>query len=573
MIIRNIPERTFKKTKTILEILTTKTGLLTIYLFFILGYCWIYAPYGLENNDGGFILGLSYQLSQGLVLYEEIINAKPPMSIIIHAINFLYPFDLAPILSSRIFFFFQIAVYSALTSVLFARYFHFSHSGALFLSIASFIFNAHNFPPMAWFTVDGIFFSIIAIYFAATFTNDRKILRGLLAFVFAYAAAMSKQPFYITPIVIAFLMLYPAPKRYVALTLACSFTGGLLIYLFITSMLDVTLMYEAIYFQHSKEGLISSGIIDYIMDWLDLRTILTAGPLAAALLFWNYTRLKEKKLEKAHYLGLFLVLSIIVYMASILQIFMAANKHTYPTMLIDSVFTVTAVISLLNMVKTKDHAWVVLTAMHAISWAASISWGYRTTALFSSPSLIVTALALHNVFEGHRLVRFGPFVAITAILVILYAGNQFLYSFEGSVRRQEASVRIDNEFPSLYGIMVTEQQAAALRELALLKNELPDDIIVVPNWPLYNVIFGGSNPIGMDWLINSDVGPYGQLVKDRIERVTHALVFRDAPSSPVEGIFGSRLTQWIVLNWEFQDRKTKYFDVYENPSYTRRYGQ
>ena len=89
MIIRNIPERTFKKTKTILEILTTKTGLLTIYLFFILGYCWIYAPYGLENNDGGFILGLSYQLSQGLVLYEEIINAKPPMSIIkFYAIDF-----------------------------------------------------------------------------------------------------------------------------------------------------------------------------------------------------------------------------------------------------------------------------------------------------------------------------------------------------------------------------------------------------------------------------------------------------------------------------------------------------
>jgi hypothetical protein len=45
--------------------LAQRTGFSLLYVLLVLLYCFLYAPFGLENNDGGFILGLAHQFSQG----------------------------------------------------------------------------------------------------------------------------------------------------------------------------------------------------------------------------------------------------------------------------------------------------------------------------------------------------------------------------------------------------------------------------------------------------------------------------------------------------------------------------
>ena len=44
-----------------------------IFVLIILFYGFMYAPFGLDNNDSGFILGLAHQVFLGESFYDEII--------------------------------------------------------------------------------------------------------------------------------------------------------------------------------------------------------------------------------------------------------------------------------------------------------------------------------------------------------------------------------------------------------------------------------------------------------------------------------------------------------------------
>lgn len=546
----------------------SKASLSLLYALIVMSYCWLYAPYGLENNDGGFILGLSYQFSQGASLYEDIIYIRPPVSIIIHAVHFLHPFELAPVLSSRVIFLTQIAIYSALAGVLLGRLFNFSELGVFLVSAASFMFNTHNFPPMAWHTVDGIFFSVLAIYFSAARFNNATFARGLVAFAFAYAAALSKQPYYLTPLLVALILAYPLSLHRLALTISSAIAAAAIAFVFLASILDVTRMLEAMSSQTSLRDLVSAGIVDFARDWHNLRTAVTAGPLAAALLFWAYNRFRGTQVSRIRYLPAIFGAAVVIYLASMLLMFLKTDRWVGPGSLIDAVFTITATIAAIEAIRTRDRAWLVLTAMHVISWAASISWGYTTVALFSAPSLIVIAIALRDAFEGNRWAPVGSVMAMVVIAITFYVGNQFLYSLEGPVRRQEASVSMGDKFPRLWGVFATEKNLAAYRELAELTSRLGNDLIVAPNWPLYNSVFGGDNPIGVDWLLNAEIGAYEDRVLERIDRVRYVLFFRNAKPNPQsEGRFGSRPTQRVMSSWLMQEVGSQYFDVYLNPYY------
>jgi hypothetical protein len=128
-------------------------------------------------------------------------------------------------------------------------------------------------------------------------------------------------------------------------------------------------------------------------------------------------------------------------------------------------------------------------------------------------------------------------------------------------------VNIGAEFPALTGIRVTVAQADALRELPSLRSRLGEDLVVMPNWPLYNTIFGGLNPLGMDWLLNTEVGPFEPAIRSRLNAEDYVIVFRNASPSPEsEGRFGSEITQSITQSWILENDSGQYFKVYSNPA-------
>jgi hypothetical protein len=336
------------------------------YVMLVALYCFLYAPIGLENNDGGFILGLSHQFSEGAELYNDIVYIRPPASIILHSLSFIAPFDVAPILASRIFYFVQIGVYSALTSLLVARHFKLEPAGFLFLSSLCFIFNAHNFPPMAWHTVDGVFFSVLALFFATLAragSTSTIIGKSFLAFAFAFLAALSKQPFYITPLLIGFVLIYPISVRRIIITALTALTSAISAYAFLAWLLNVDAMLDAIGSQTNLRDLISAGVVNYARDWYGLRSLVSVGPLALFLLIWAFGRLVGKDISPRP-LQLALALSVTIFLASMLQMFLATDRWVSPMAMLDSLFTITALVSLLETFRTRQAFWVVLTALH-----------------------------------------------------------------------------------------------------------------------------------------------------------------------------------------------------------------
>jgi hypothetical protein len=305
--------------------------------------------------------------------------------------------------------------------------------------------------------------------------------------------------------------------------------------------------------------------VNYARDWYNLRSIASVGPLALVLLIWVFGRLVRKEVSPRP-LHLALALSVTIFLASMLQMFLVTDRWVSPSSMIDSLFTVTAMVSLLESFRTRQRIWVVLTALHGIAWAASISWGYTTVALFSAPSVIVVALVFVDLGKGLKKKTAISAVGVCSAIAIFFAGHQFLYSLEGPLKRSNAVVNIGTEFPVLAGIRVTVAQAEALRELRSLKSRLGENLVVMPNWPLYNTIFGGLNPLGMDWLLNTEVGPFDQAIRSRLDTVDYVLVFRNASPSPESGNrFGSEITQTVTQNWILEDDGGKYFKVYSNP--------
>lgn len=538
------------------------------YFALVFSYSWIIIPYGIENNDGGFILGLAYQFYQGGRLYEDIFYVRPPISIMLHSFVFLSPFDFAPVLWSRLFFVFQIAVYSALAGALVGRLFKFNRVSIFFVCVLSFIFSFHNFPPMAWHTVDGVFFSVLAVFFAVSASEKSSLIKSFLAISCAALAALSKQPFYITPVLVFLLMLYPISTKKLVLTVSCTAVSALVFYLVLSKILDFTLMLEAISSQTSLRDLVSAGILNYLRDWLSIRTVLTSGPLGAALLLWGYFKFKDVRIENIRYFRLFFLLSVVIFFLSLLQTFLVADQRVNPGRLIDSIFTVSAFLSVVEFLRTREEKWFVIVAMHAIAWAASISWGYTTTALYSSPSILVVVIVLRDI----AIPRFISKILVFGVVVIsassFFIGNKFLYSLEGSVMREESIVPMGEKFPMLFGIYGTEMQADAYHELDELIEALGHNVVIAPNWPLFNVVWGGKNPLGIDWLLNAEVGSYELAVRERLNDVAHVIVFLDASPSPEsEGRFGSDITVWVKSNWHEMEMQSRYFDVFRNPKF------
>jgi hypothetical protein len=548
--------------------LVQRIGFSLLYVMLILFYCFLYAPLGLENNDGGFILGLAHQYSEGAQIYDDIVYIRPPVSIILHSLIFTAPFEFPPILASRVIYFVQIGFYSAVTSHLISCHFKFGPTGSFLLAALCFVFSAHNFPPMAWHTVDGIFFSVLALYLATVAQTGSATLifaKSFLAFIFAFIAALSKQPFYIAPLLAGFVLLYPLTARNLYITAAAGFLSSVAVYASLSSLLNGEAMLDAIASQTNFRDLVSAGVVNYARDWYGMRSLVTVGPLALVLLTWTYERLGRQRISLLHF-QLALVLSVSIFLASMLQLFLATDRWVSPMAMFDSLFTVTALISLMETFRTRQRIWLIITALHGISWAASISWGYTTVALFSAPSIIVLALASIDIGKGLKNRVAISSVGLISAVVIFFAGHQYLYSLEGPVKRSDVAVSIGAEFPALTGIQVTVAQAEALRELRSLQLRLGKDLTVLPNWPLYNTIFGGLNPLGVDWLLNTEIGPFDQSIRSRLDTIDYVLVFRNASPSPEsEGRFGSEITRSVTQTWVLEDDSGTYFQIYSNP--------
>ncbi|MDW8003045.1 MAG: hypothetical protein RMJ39_10380 [Deltaproteobacteria bacterium] len=556
------------------------------YISLVAAYCFYYAPVGLENNDGGFLLALAYEWHKGYELYDHIVYIRPPVSIFLHSFYFLYPFNLAPVLISRYFCYFEIGVYSVLAAILFGKWFNLSVNSVFFIACLSFINNAHNFPAMAWHTIDGILFSVIALYlvqinpFSTEYSVDRhqekrpvrvvlKVIIDLMAMVSSIFAALCKQPFFVVPVLVFFYKIYPFKLRSFLLGVLISGASIFIVYIFLSRLVSLHEMLFAITSTTELGDLLSAGLMDYFRDWMRYRSVICVGPMGLTLVAITVTHFSEyAKKTISRYLPFLFLGSLLIFSASLLELYLKSKGWISPQSLFDTLFTISLLISILFFFKTLDRGWLGITFLHIISWAASISWGYKTVILFSSPIIGVVVMLVGQLYQSSY---FKSLLGIGLIIFYLFTyalGSAYLYSLEGPVRRSDAKTYVGEQFNVLRGIYTTYEQALALNELKQLTTILDGTIVVGPNWPLYNLIFGRDNPIGAPWLLNAEVGPYEGIIRSRIKGVKYFFLFKNANPSPFQGgRYGSSLTCEVVSAWLPVKLNTRFFEVYLNPAF------
>jgi hypothetical protein len=118
----------------------------------VLLYMALYCPYGINESDGGFLTGLAWQWLCGKTLYGDIVYVRTPLPIWFRAAELtLLPEEWA-ILGERVLFYLKVATYSALGTLLLLP--KRPHGGGV--AMLAFMLSAHNYPPTAMHTIDGL---------------------------------------------------------------------------------------------------------------------------------------------------------------------------------------------------------------------------------------------------------------------------------------------------------------------------------------------------------------------------------------------------------------------------------
>lgn len=533
----------------------------------VAAYCLMYAPYGMENNDGGFILGLAHQVFVGENLYDKITYVRPPASPLLHSIVFYYPLSIAPIFFDRLFFFIQIATYSALSAMLAQRFFLWSQFYTSTIAGIIFVFSAHAFPPMGWHTVDGIYFSTIALFlFIYGVKNSNAIL--FFSALFSVLAAASKQPFYILPLVILSLSLIQKERArtFLKVLLFILASGALLAFIF-SFFGSIAAMRSAISSQTSLKDLFSAGVLDYLKDFTRSRSIIATWPILAAL----YPLIARGKADSEFKTNALLA-AIWLFLIVIAVFYCRLSNWAQPLYIFDSIFIITLLCSTTMFIRTRHEGWLTIVAMHAIGWAASISWGYLSAILYAAPSTITLAFFLQEKRETSTGNRFFAALILPASIVIFYIGHQFSYSLEEPVRSSLNTEDMARVSPSLKFIKATPQQLQLYIELDSQLRQIGNDTyVVLPNMPLAHILTSTANPIGIDWTLNAETGDNLQSLINQLDSSTdYAVIYRKAAPTPeTSGKFGSSLTIYASKNWRLV-KSSANFNIFENPHRTVR---
>lgn len=520
------------------------------WVFFLLPifYISMYAPYGAESNDTGFILGYAWQIITGSQLYSDIIYIRPPTSPVFHTLAFAI-FD-APIFVSRAIFFLQIFAYSWATISLTKNLFP-NKPIVYLLGCLGFVFSAHNFPPMAWHTVDGIFFSIMGIFILSHTAKVSSPLNIITAACLALAF-LSKQSFYlIPPAVIIYLLAIGKRQQAIAITTYLTvLLGTFILYLQTNNLTDAYLQQTS--GQTSFFDLLNIGFVEYARDIYHGYYLIPFIPL----LF-----LKQPSLTKEIKFSL----CTIILTAFIFLKYFIKDVYCTPDVPLDFAFIASSIYCAWLFLTQRNNSIYLLILLHFVAWSASISWGYKSTALYATPAFLMLGMAyLSHIKNISPINSLSFFLTLTLAISVFHFAYRYPYNLEYKAERQNMTKDLSEIFPRFKFIKGDEYTYNLYKEFKTLTETYGNNFTVLPSLTLAHLLVGNKNPIGSDWLMNAEINDQTDLLIHRLEQ-NNIIVFylkKTEPRPDTEGKYGSLVTLHIINNWE-KIAEYQFFDVYK----------
>lgn len=518
----------------------------------ILFYCLVLSQYGMETWDTGYMSSFAWRIVNGQNVYEDFIYKFPPVTIYFHA------FFMKILPETGQFFCFRIIAYlSYITQV----YFFVSGIYLIYglkkinkwaLIIVCFLISWLNFPPYLWPTTDGLLFASIAFWIIS---KNKKITFIPIFFIafFSLLSALSKQSFYLFPIII-FVWIY---FRYNIKTVFYYLSNiSILLLLFISLLCEITSwqnFIQQINGELQLKDLYFVGVHNYIFfssKWFIVLLI-----IISTIVFFYLKKTNQRLIELAPQLkkiGLFLMsIAILLFL---IGYFFIASFLAFDAAIV--------IILYAYFVKKKTITFLFpLLVLLSISWSVSISLGYQTTLLFATGIILTFTTLMENEIQWNT--KKYTYVVLP-ICFIAFTSNKRPYR-EASIF--ELNYSMESISPKLKYIKTNKNTFEKHLELKQLISKYGENFIVAPSMPMSNYLFNSQSELPGDWLLDHEINRQSKrFIKICSDKKNFIFIEKsfvngeDFKKSTIE----ASPTAWFIYKKFNKIDETKYFLVYNS---------
>ena len=462
---------------------------LGVLLAFALAAHVLFSPLGFNLTDDGFVLAQSRRLLAGEIPHRDFISIRPVGSAMLHVVDLLLGGE-RTYLVSRLLYWLEVAIgcWAWLVIVLEGQPTRPGRLGVLPFAALAFMFSAHAFPPMAWYTVDAIV--LASLGYLASGSQRRSV--QLLGHLLMGAAAICKQNF--LPLAVigvllrgrsrrpdAWLAAFTAPLLYVALLAASGAAPAMR-----AQLTAVT-------------GLFDSGVRPYVREgWF------AGGLLLGAALGWLATRPVRAGRRGA---GVLRSAAIVVGWAAVAFVGTALDADSFQFIFSASfsLFGLATGVIAVRLVRHKFTGGILAGGFAvALAWCTAVSLGYCSPALACGPLVLVFGLGALGAVEPARRVSELRLATACASLTLMLVAPHWWSARRDHIYHETTAPLITHDLagvlPGGRGIRTNANTYAMLKDLhdtvAGLQGRRYALLVDGPGWW---VCAEQRNPLPMDW--------------------------------------------------------------------------
>ena len=486
-----------------------------LFIFFVpmtahLLFSWI----GFNLTDNGYVLAYSRRILEGEIPHRDFMLSCPPGSAFLHIPVVLFGGDYTFWLS-RLFVWFQFGCIAWSWTVIIERLLkiYLNTFEKICFSIIAFAFSAHNFPIMAWSTIDGLFFTSIGLSLSIK-ESQRSKLFGYLFMGMAYLCRQSFLPMVFVSIVA--LGDWPKTRFWLAAVLPGI---AYIFYIAVTKTLSdvmLQLSYHA--------DLMYSGLIIYIVNkTMPLGALW--GYLAASL---TSARLKSRVLAKIEAPRILLGILMFYVLPFYSAIILTQGKRIITSAFV--LFGAAAAAAVYFVMNVKDRTAYMKAGILVLlaAWCTSLSKAYHFPVLAAGPLAVLligySRILSNRVDKNGWVSRAHLFLLYILVIITLFGfgiarfkHSYFIYLGHGE-GVSEMNQPLDGIFPGASMIKTNLNTYRVLYDLRTAASKAGgQNYAIIPDICAYWVKSPQRNPLPVDW-----VGTYGEH-KPSSDRIIKAL--------------------------------------------------
>ena len=441
----------------------------------------------------------------------------------------------------RAFFYIQVFLYSFLAAKLLSQYLEIDKSNTVyFLATLGALVTIHNYPPMAWNTIDGVFFCMIGLY--AILKKDTDKWSILLGSIMMVLGTFSKQSFYFMPI---FLFLYLILNRdFFRLKYYVLFGAiGVAMYVGFKYFTDSLWPFiEQTFPRGRKKDLYFSGYYQYYKAIKNNLLEILSGGIITFLLF----RFLPKKYG-------YLIFNIGVATCMIYLYNQEDSNRAFKRSIIQLLFLSSCVIGFWKYLKNKNYAILLLLLL--LSWSASISNGFKTPVHFSLPILFGIYLLFFGEIKKENLLVYGIIIAL--FFGVFHYGYQTIYR---DSNRAELGYKMEEVFPQLKFIKSDKETYKKFKEFNSLAKR-HENFTVLPSITQAHYLTKTKNPIGIEWPLDVEINNEAKLLLKELE-ANHVTVLMETTDFSEKQLKAYEIKDLVEQHWVLVE-EYEYFKVYQ----------